>query len=131
MRTYKHNHNVVYSCLYHVIFTPKYRRKLLVNRVDVRLKELTYELATSLRCELLALEVMPDHVHILVEVDPQFGVTTFVQRLKGVTSRRLRQEFPHLRRLPSLWTNSYFVSTTGAVESEVVRHYIETQKDQA
>jgi putative transposase len=72
---------------------------------------------------------MPDHVHLLVEVDPQFGVHPFVKRIKGTSSRRLRAEFPSLRsRLPTLWTNSYFVSTVGGTPLAAVKQYIETQK---
>jgi putative transposase len=72
---------------------------------------------------------MPDHVHLLVEVDPQFGIHRLVKRIKGRTSRILRGEFPHLRhRLPTLWTNSYFVATVGGAPLEVVKRYIEFQR---
>ena len=72
--------------------------------VDKRLEEIIYQVAKELDCEILELEVMPDHVHVLCEVDPQFGVHQFVKRVKGVSSRLLRQEFPHLKsRLPTLW----------------------------
>lgn len=72
---------------------------------------------------------MPDHVHLLVEVDPQFGIHKLVKRIKGKTSRVLREEFPNLKsRIPSLWTNSYFVSTVGGAPLEVIKEYIENQK---
>ena len=104
---YKSNRHVLYSCVYHVVFCPKYRRKVLVNGVDKRLKAIIDQVATELGCEIPELEVMPDHVHILCEVDPQFGVHKFVKRVKGLSSRLLRQEFPHLKsRLPTLWTHS-------------------------
>jgi putative transposase len=130
MTTFKSKNNVVYSCKYHVVFCPKYRRKVLVNGVDERLKAMIREIAEGLGCEILQLEVMPDHVHILCEVVPQFGIHTFVKRLKGKTSHVLRQEFDWLkRRLPTLWTNSYFVSTVGGAPLAVIKQYIESQKN--
>ena len=126
---YKSNNNVVYYCKYHVVFCPKYRRSVLKNGVDKRLKEIIYETANDMECEILELEVMPDHVHILIEVEPQFGIHKTIKRIKGRSSRFLRQEFSWLKsRLPSLWTNSYFVSTVGGAPIEVVKKYIENQK---
>ncbi|MDZ4763597.1 MAG: IS200/IS605 family transposase [Chloroflexota bacterium] len=128
-RDFKSNSNIVYSCKYHVVFCPKYRRGVLVNGVDERLKQLIYELANELNCEIFELEVLPDHVHILCEVDPQFGIHTFVKRVKGRTSRVLRAEFEWLKsRLPTLWTHSYFVSTVGGVPRAMIKQYIENQK---
>jgi len=73
---------------------------------------------------------MPDHVHLLVEVDPQFGIHKLIKLVKGRSSRLLRQEFPALRkRLPTLWTNSYFVSTVGGAPLAVIKQYIENQKN--
>lgn len=119
-----------YSCKYHVVFCPKYRRKVLVEGVDIRLKEIIYQVATELACEVMELEVMPDHVQILCEVDPQFGIHKFVRRVKGRSSRLLRQEYPKLKsKLPSLWTNSYFVSTVGGAPIAILKQYIEAQKN--
>ena len=110
---YKSNHNIVYSCKYHVVWCPKYRRKILTNGVDVRLKELLTEYAANLSVDILEMEIMPDHVHMLLEVDPQFGIHKTVKSFKGYTSRILRQEFPYLKtKMPTLWTNSYFISKT-------------------
>ena len=126
---YKSNNNVVYSCKYHVVWCPKYRRKVLVNGIAVRLKELIEEICCELRIDVIEMEIMPDHVHMLMEVDPQFGIHKAVKQIKGRTSRILRQEFGTLRsRLPSLWTNSYFVSTVGVAPLSVIRQYIENQK---
>jgi len=126
---YKSNNNIVYSCKYHVVWCPKYRRKVLTGKIEVRLKELIQETCLELQCELIELEIMPDHVHLLVEVDPQFGIHTLVKNLKGKTSRILRKEFPVLTtKLPTLWTNSYFVSTVGGAPLEVIKQYIENQK---
>ena len=123
------NHNITFDCKYHVVFCPKYRRKVLVNGVDARLKELLNSKARELRTDIVEMEVMPDHVHLLIQCDPQFGIHRVVKQLKGYTPHVLRQEFPILkRRLPSLWTNSYFVATVGAVQLDVVKRYIEDQK---
>jgi putative transposase len=129
-KSLKSNRHILYSCIYHVVFCPKYRRKVLVDGVDIRLKEIVYQVATELSCEVMEIEVMPDHVHILCEVDPQFGVHKFVRRVKGRSSRLLRQEFPQLKsKLPTLWTNSYFVSTVGGAPIAIVKQYIEAQKN--
>jgi putative transposase len=126
---YKSNNNVTYSCKYHVVWCPKYRRGVLVDGVDVRLKKIIYLIAVELKFDIIELEVMPDHVHLLCEVDPQFGVHKVVKRLKGSTSRLLRSEFKWLKsRLPTLWTNSYFVSTVGGAPLEVIKQYIANQK---
>jgi putative transposase len=126
---YKSNQNIVYSCKYHVVWCPKYRRAVLVKGVDSRLKAIIVEVVAETRSELIELEVMPDHIHLLVEVDPQFGIHKLVKAIKGRSSRLLREEFPGLRsRLPSLWTNSYFVSTVGGSPLAVVKQYIENQK---
>lgn len=127
--TYKSNQNVVYSCQYHVVWCPKYRRKVLVNGVDIRLKELIKSIAAEIQVDIIKMEIMPDHVHILLEVAPQFGIHKAVKNIKGKTSRILRQEFPWLRsRIPTLWTNSYFCSTVGSAPRSIIKQYIENQK---
>lgn len=127
---YKTNRHVVYSCKYHVVWCPKYRRKVLVNGVDERLKEIIRQTAAEFQAVVMELEVMPDHVHLLCEVDPQFGIHRLVKYLKGRSSRLLRQEFPWLRsRLPTLWTHAYFIATVGGAPLSVIKQYIESQKD--
>ena len=123
------SHNVVFSCKYHVVWCPKYRRKVLVDGIDERLKDIIRSTTAERSATVIELEVMPDHVHLLVEVDPQFGIHRLVRLLKGRSSRLLRQEFPRLRsRLPTLWTNSYFVATVGGAPLAVIKQYIENQK---
>jgi putative transposase len=123
------HHHVTYACHYHVVWCPKYRRKVLVKGVDDRLKQIIREVCAEHNALMENLEVLPDQVHLLVEVDPQFGIHRLVRLLKGRSSRLLRQEFPFLRtRLPTLWTHSYFVSTTGSASLDLVNHYIEGQK---
>ena len=130
-RAFKSNNHWTYSCKYHVVFCPKYRRKVLTPPIDARLKEIIAGVAQETRSEILEMEVMPDHVHLLCEVDPQYGIATFVRLVKGRSSRLLRQEFPKLKsRLPTLWTNSVFVSTVGGAPLSVIKQYIENQKNQ-
>ena len=79
--------------------------------------------------DIIEMEIMPYHVHLLIEVDPQFGIHRVVKQIKGVSSRVLRQEFSWLKsRIPTLWTNSYFVSTVGGAPLAVIKKYIENQK---
>ncbi|MFG1955993.1 IS200/IS605 family transposase [Micromonospora sp. NPDC048830] len=124
------NNNVVYRCHYHVVWCPKYRRKVIGGKVDERLKEIIREVCAERNAPIEAIETMPDHVHLLVVVDPQYGVHRLVKQIKGRSSRLLRQEFPHLKsRMPTLWTNSYFVATTGGATVEVVKRYVENQRN--
>lgn len=126
---YKSNNNIVYSCKYHVVWCPKYRRKVLVGNIETRLKELVKQICDDNQIDLIEMEVMPDHIHLLLEVDPQFGIHKAVKLIKGTTSRILRNEFPELTiKLPTLWTNSYFVSTVGGAPLDIVKQYIESQK---
>lgn len=127
---YKSNNSVVYSCKYHVIWCPKYRRPVLTGEVEARLKEIIHGKAVEHTAEIIELETMPDHVHLLVEIDPQYGIHKLIKAIKGASSRVLRDEFPHLKsRLPTLWTNSYFVCTVGGAPLEVIKQYIENQKN--
>ncbi|MGB8019629.1 MAG: IS200/IS605 family transposase [Candidatus Nanopelagicales bacterium] len=125
----KSNNNVVYRCHYHVVWCPKYRRRVIEGDVDARLKEIIREVCAERRCDIIELETMPDHVHLLVSVDPQYGIHRLVKQVKGRSSRLLRQEFPALKsRLPTLWTNSYFVATVGGAPLEIVKQYVENQR---
>ena len=126
---YKNLNTVVYDCKYHIIFTPKYRRSVLESPIDTRLKELILEKQEDYGYEIIEMEVMPDHVHLLISIQPDVNIRSMISNLKGYTSRILRQEFPELEtRLPSLWTRSMFVATVGAVSLETVKKYIEEQK---
>lgn len=128
-KKYKSNHSLVYSCQYHVIFCPKYRRKVLMNGVDERLKELILEKQEQYGYEVLDMEIMPEHVHLLLDVNPQTGVMKVISQIKGYTAHELRKQFPWLKsRLPCMWTRSKFISTVGAVTLDVVKKYIADQK---
>jgi len=121
--------HLVYSCQCHVIFCPKYRRKILIDEIYARLVEIFAEVATKHQFKIIEQEIMPDHVHLLIDVNPRFRIMQAVTKLKAVSSRTLRKEFPSLKtRLPSLWTRSAFISSVGSVTLEVVKGYIAAQK---
>lgn len=128
-KPYHSDHSIVYSCQYHVIFCPKYRRKVLTDALAQRMKELVLEKQDEYGYAVIEMEVMLDHVHLLLDVDPRIGINRIVGKIKGYTSHELRAEFPWLKkRLPTLWTRSKFISTVGAVTLDVVQAYIEDQK---
>lgn len=129
-KEYKSTNSMVFSCQYHTIFTTKYRRKVLTEEIQNRLKELIFEKQKEYQYNILEMEIMPDHVHLLLDVNPQIGVYKIIGLIKGYTSNALRNEFSILRsRLPTLWTRSKFISTVGSVSLEVVKKYIEEQKN--
>lgn len=129
MERYAKNAGAVFSLKYHVVWCPKYRKPVLVPPVDERLKQLLVEIASATDMKVLAMEVMPDHVHVFVETDVRRAPAEIAAKFKANTSRILREEFPHLRtRLPTLWSRSYFISTVGAVSEAAIRRYIENQK---
>jgi putative transposase len=124
------NNNIIYSSKYHVVWTPKYRRPVLVGAIAKRCEQLIRQIAAKYDAEIIALEIVPDHVHLLCEVDPQFGIHRLVKNIKGASSHSLRKEFSVLRsRLPTLWTNSYLVSTVGGAPLAVIKQYVENQKN--
>ena len=119
----------IYNLGYHIIWCPKYRRKVLVNGIDERLKELLNEKAAALEITTEKMEVMPDHVHLFVKGKPSVPVQHIVNQLKGYTSVMLRREFPRLKsRLPTLWTRSYYVESIGHISESTITRYIEDQK---
>jgi putative transposase len=124
---YKHKETCVFLCNYHLIWCPKRRRRILGGSIKERLEEIIRETAPLIDCEVLALEIMVDHLHLFVSATPQWAPNQIVARLKGKSARLLRQEFPYLLRMPSLWTCSYFCSTAGNVSSDTIRRYIEAQ----
>ncbi|MBC8390376.1 MAG: IS200/IS605 family transposase [Actinobacteria bacterium] len=124
---YKHSRNQVYLINYHLIWCPKRRRKVLVGEVKDRLKSIIYEVAQEKGIEILALEVQPDHLHLFISAYPAVAIHKLIKAFKGRSSHYLRREFPHLLKLPSLWTHSYFVSTAGNVSNKTIQKYIEAQ----
>ena len=130
MAEVRSNNNIIYRCVYHVVWCAKYRRPVIEGAVDARLKQIIREVCAERECNIIEVETMPDHVHLLVECDPQYGIHRLVKQVKGRSSRLLREEFPSLkRRLPTLWTNSYFVATVGGAPLEIVKQYVENQRN--
>jgi len=123
------NHST-YNLGYHFIWCPKYRRDVLKNGVDDRLKELLTEKSLEHKWKIEKMEVMPDHVHIFIKTTPNDSPVFIVSQLKGYSSNILRKEFPVLKsRIPTLWTRSYFVESVGHISEETIKKYIENQKN--
>jgi len=121
--------SIAFACAYHVVWCPKYGRRVIGGRMETRLQEIIAEVIAEKGAWLIELETMPDQVYLVVGFDPQLGIHRLVKAVKGRSSRLLRQELPWLRsRLPSLWTNSYFVATVGGAPRSVITRYVENQK---
>jgi putative transposase len=128
-KRFKSGKHVVYNLGYHIIWCPKYRRSVLTEEIAIRLKELLLEKSSEEGWEIVELEVMPDHVHIFVKVQPSDAPITIASRLKSYTSFKLRSEFPDLKKkLPTLWTRSFFVESVGCISEETIKKYIINQK---
>jgi putative transposase len=125
---YRRTEKSVSSINYHFIFVPKRRKAVLVKGVATRLQEIIFELVKEHDWKLIALEIMPDHVHFLINAPTHESPAQIARWVKGRASRYLREEFPDLKKLPTLWSPSYFVATTGKVSTDTVRMYIENQK---
>lgn len=126
---YSRNTGAVYSLQYHIVWCPKYRRKVIVGEIEHALKSLLLQKAEELELEIKAMEIMPDHVHLFVSSDPTDAPQRIVAQLKGYTSRMLREQFPYLKsRLPTMWSRSYFITSVGEVSAETIKRYIEAQK---
>lgn len=124
---YKHSRNQVYLINYHLIWCPKRRKPILVGKVKQRLDRIIKEVAKEKGIDILALEIRPFHLHLFISAYPTIAIHKLIKAFKGRSSHYLRREFPHLLRLPSLWTHSYFVSTAGNVSSQTIQEYIEAQ----
>ncbi|MCT8140473.1 IS200/IS605 family transposase [Anaerobacillus sp. CMMVII] len=129
MNNYRKTNTTVSLINYHFVFCPRYRRKIfLQTNVEERFKELVREICADLEIIIVALECDKDHTHMFLNALPTLSPADIMAKIKGVTSKKLREEFPHLQHLPSLWTRSYFVSTAGNVSSETIKQYVENQK---
>lgn len=127
---YNHSRNKVYLLNYHVVWCPKRRKRVLDGDIKKRLEEIIKGVCNERKVSILALEIMPDHLHIFVSTHPDVPIHELIRRIKGRSARYLRKEYPELLKLPSLWTHSYFVSTAGNVSSDTIQKYIEGQKKQ-
>jgi putative transposase len=130
MKKLKHNITSVVNIGYHIVWCPKYRRKVLTGKIESRLKEILPQIAEDMECIIEKMEVMPDHIHIFLQGTPILPIHLIVKNLKGKSSRILRSEFPSLKsKLPNLWTRSYYCETIGCINEETVKKYIENQKN--
>jgi putative transposase len=124
---YQHEQHIVHLVVYHVIWCPKRRREVLVGPIRARLEQVIREVAEEHEWAVIELAIQPDHVHLFIRANPYTLPADIPRRIKGRSSRYLREEFPHLRKLPSLWTRSFLLSTAGNVSQETIRRYIERQ----
>ena len=126
---YRHESNAVSLLNYHFVFIPKRRKKVLVGAIAERLQQIICELVVENRWKIIAMEIMPDHVHLFLNVKPTDDPSSIMRKIKWRASHYLRKEFPELLKIPTLWTPSYFVSTAGNICTEPVKKYIEQQRD--
>jgi len=127
MRIREHQ-GVVHSSLYHIVWCPKYRKPVLTDAVAQDLERIIRELAEEKGVDIMQLMMRPDSIEVLADIPPRYGVGEFVKNAKGRSSRFLRSNYDHLRRLlPTLWTHSYFVATITTVDASAVSRYIENQ----
>jgi putative transposase len=124
---YIHEQHTVHHILYHIIFCPKRRRKVLVGEVADRLKQIIEEVSKEQGWEIIEFAIQPDHVHLFIQANPYTLPTDIARLIKGRSSHDLREEFSHLKRMPSLWTRSTFYSTAGFVSQDTIQKYIERQ----
>ena len=124
---YEHDNHNVHLIVYHIIFCPKRRQNILVGPLRERLHQITQEVATENKWKVIELAIQPDHVHLFFRSNPRILPTDIARLIKGRSAHVLREEYPFLKRLPSLWTRSTFYSTAGNVSSETIRRYIERQ----
>ena len=124
---YQRDEHRVHLIIYHLIWCPRRRKPVLVGPVAVKCRELIEGKCAEKGWEVLALAIQPDHLHLFVRVWPSDSASEVVKECKGITSFHLRREFPHLLKLPSMWTRSFFASTTGTVSQDTIQQYIAAQ----
>jgi len=124
---YIHDNHTVHLIVYHIIWCPRRRRKILNGPVANRLEQIIHEVANEHNWKIVHLAIQSDHVHLFIRTDPYTLPTDIARLIKGRSSHHMRKEFPHLARMPSLWTRSAFYSTAGKVSSETIQKYIERQ----
>ncbi len=114
-----------YNINYHLVWIPKYRRKILVGTIKADLENFIHEIANKLEIKIESLEIQPDHIHLSVSAPPRYSPANLINAFKGATSKRLRNKYPYLKSLPSMWTKTYYVGTVGNASAEVIKRYIE------
>jgi len=127
--SFKLSDHSAHNLNYHFVWCPKYRRKVLIDGIPKRLKQLIELKASNLKITIEAIEIMPDHVHVFISAPPTLAPHHIAAQFKGFTSHELRKEFPELRsKLPTLWSRSYYVGACGHASETIVKMYIENQK---
>lgn len=123
--SYRHGSHTVGLATVHLVWIPKRRKKVLTGKIRMRLAEIFQSVAIEKEWLIRSLEIAPDHLHLLVEYDTRHSIAEVTRAFKGRSSRLLRQEFPSLLKLPSLWSKSYFYKTTGKISTAKIKAYIE------
>ena len=137
MKQYKENdkyyssEHLVYRCSYHIVFCPKYRKKILIGKVSDRLKEMCVEISKAYNFIIEDMETDKDHIHMIITCNPRFGIAKCVSLIKQITAYRLFEEFPYIKKTKlwggKFWSRSTFIATAGSVSLKVVKKYIENQ----
>jgi len=125
---YQRDEHRVFLIVYHLVWTPKRRKAVLTETIAADCQALIEKKCAEKGWEILELAIQPDHVHLFVQAWPTTSAAEIVKECKGITSHELRKKYPVLKRLPSLWTRSYFAATAGNVSSEAIQRYIAAQK---
>ncbi|SEM84428.1 MULTISPECIES: IS200/IS605 family transposase [unclassified Candidatus Frackibacter] len=129
MNTYKSTRHAKFLLNYHFIWIPKYRKQILDNpQIKQLILDTINELADKHNFEVLATEIMPDHIHLFISALPKYSPSKLMNIIKGTTGRRISKHFPELNIKGSVWTRAYFVATAGNVSSETIQHYVENQR---
>lgn len=129
-KRWKYNSRCVFNIAYHIVFCPKYRRRILTSPIDLRLKELIIQKCNELNIEIVAMEVMTEHVHLFVKTPPTLSPHIVVGQIKGFSSKILREEFPDLKKkLPCLWSPSYYIDSVGILNEFTIKNYVDNQKN--
>jgi putative transposase len=125
---YQRNEHRVHLLNYHFVWTPKRRKPVLVGQVARDCQSLIEQKCLEQGWVILDLAIQSDHIHLFVRIFPSNSPAEVVKECKGITSFHLRKKIPHLKKLPSMWTHSYFVATAGNVSSQAIQQYIQPQK---
>ena len=127
MNNYKKNNKHIYLLQYHIIWCPKYRKNILIDQIKIKLQSFITSIVKQNNCEIKSLEIMPNHVHLFVSLDYDISIQKFIKLVKGKTSHELREIFPELLKMSTLWTRSCFISSIGIVSEKTIKKYIENQ----
>ena len=125
---YQRDEHRVHLIVYHLVWTPKRRKAVLTSTIATDCRKLIQKKCEEQGWKILELAIQPDHVHLFVQAWPTISAAEIVKACKGLTSHELREKYPLLKRLPSLWTRSYFAATAGHVSSEVIQRYLAAQR---